>query len=49
MIVECEKCLLYYDDEFRWTICPHETFAANDGHNNFVHHPESYISNRKEQ
>ena len=43
MIVQCSKCNLKFDDEFRWTICPHETFAANDGKNNFQHHPESYL------
>lgn len=44
MIVECKKCLRAYDDEFRWTICPHETFAANDGNNNFAHNPDAYLS-----
>jgi hypothetical protein len=44
MIVQCEECLRHYDDEFRNTFCPHDTFLANDGHNNFAHHPESYIS-----
>jgi hypothetical protein len=43
MIVTCPECHRRYDDEFRWTICPHETFAANDGRNNFAHHPESVI------
>lgn len=23
MRVKCEKCGVFYDDEFRWTICPH--------------------------
>jgi hypothetical protein len=23
MYVECDKCHLRYDDETRWTICPH--------------------------
>jgi hypothetical protein len=44
MIVHCHECSRQFDDEFRSTICPHETFAANDGRNNFRHHPESYIS-----
>jgi hypothetical protein len=44
MIVQCEKCKRRYDDEFRDTGCPHKTFAANDGDNNFSHHPESYLS-----
>lgn len=39
----CTHCDTRYDDEFRSTICPHETFAANDGHNNFAHHPESFF------
>jgi hypothetical protein len=43
MIVQCEKCQKYFDDQFRWTICPHETFSANDGQNNFAHHPESFL------
>lgn len=43
MIVECPECHGRYDDTYRWTICPHGTFAANDGQNNFAHHPESYI------
>lgn len=44
MIIICYDCDVRFDDEFRTTICPHRTFAANDGHNNFAHHPESYIS-----
>lgn len=39
MIVTCEVCKKFYDDEFRDTQCPHDTFSANDGHNNFKHHP----------
>jgi hypothetical protein len=35
---------MYFDDEFRDTGCPHATFAANDGNNNFSHHPDSYLS-----
>jgi len=38
MIVQCEKCQARFDDQFRTTVCPHGTFAANDGHNNFQHH-----------
>lgn len=44
MIVQCGKCLVYYDDEFRFTFCPHDTFAANDGHNNFEYHNDAYRS-----
>lgn len=44
MIVKCDTCTRSYDDAFRSTICPHDTFAANDGDNNFAHHPESYLS-----
>ena len=43
MIVTCVRCGAEFDDEFRWTICPHETFAANDGRNNFQHHPGSTL------
>lgn len=43
MIVTCDKCDTRYDDEYRWTFCPHKTFDANDGANNFTHHPESFI------
>lgn len=43
MIVYCLTCRKRYDDEFRWTLCPHNTFAANDGNNNFAHHPESFL------
>jgi len=44
MIVKCESCKKFYDDEFRTTTCPHETFPANDGRNHFRHHLESYLS-----
>lgn len=43
MIVACENCMTRYDDEFRTTTCPHDTFLANDGNNNFRHYPESFI------
>jgi hypothetical protein len=44
MIVTCTRgCGKRFDDEYRTTICPHETFSANDGHNNFAHHPEAYL------
>ena len=48
MIVTCGTCKTRYDDEFRLTFCPHETFEANDGRNNFAHHPESHISHESE-
>jgi hypothetical protein len=44
MIVRCKKCRLFYDDEFRTTICPHSLFPANDGNNVFVFHHEAYLS-----
>lgn len=44
MIVQCSTCQRHFDDEFRDTGCPHDTFAANDGYNNFAHHPESHRS-----
>jgi hypothetical protein len=37
-------CGARFDDEFRTTVCPHETFAANDGRNNFAHHPGSVLT-----
>lgn len=43
MKVFCLDCGSMYDDEFRLTYCPHDTFLANDGQNNFAHHPESLI------
>lgn len=43
MTRKCESCNWTYDDEFRSTICPHDTFAANDGNNNFAHHPDSVL------
>lgn len=48
MIVECGNCGVRFDDEFRTTICPHGTFAANDGHNHFAHYSGSYISPKPE-
>lgn len=42
--MHCEACGARFDDEFRTTVCPHGTFAANDGRNNFAHHPESHLS-----
>lgn len=44
MIVKCEECSKHFDDEFRDTTCPHNTFLANDGQNNFKHYPKSYLS-----
>jgi len=44
MIVTCPECRARFDDAYRWTFCPHETFAANDGLNNFAHHPEAHLS-----
>jgi len=49
MIVTCKKCGSRFDDEFRLTFCPHETFAANDGQNNFRHHPEAYLKPKKKE
>ena len=48
MIVRCDKCGKRFDDAYRFTICPHGTFAANDGQNNFAHHPESFLEGRRE-
>lgn len=46
MIVQCRDCFNYYDDKFRSTYCPHNTFPANDGQNNHKHHPESWLGNK---
>ncbi len=42
MIVRCPTCHVHFDDTFRWTYCPHDTFAVNDGSNHFTHYPESF-------
>lgn len=44
MIITCPNCQRTFQDEYRTTICPHETFAANDGQNNFAHHSEAHLS-----
>lgn len=44
MIVQCEKCNLWYDDEFRLCVCPHRAFPANDGHNNFAVRENAWLS-----
>lgn len=44
MIRKCEDCVMHYDDQYRTTICPHEAFPANDGHNNFSVHHDAYLS-----
>jgi hypothetical protein len=46
MIIQCSDCKKHYDDEFRWTQCPHNTFAANDGHNNFKHYSASWLGDK---
>ena len=44
MVVTCPDCQRTFQDEYRFTFCPHDTFAANDGKNNFAHHPEAHLS-----
>jgi hypothetical protein len=44
MIIQCDKCQKYYDDEFRDTSCPHDTFLANDGQNNFKHYVGAWLA-----
>lgn len=44
MLVDCAICKKCLDDEFRDTSCPHNTFLANDGQNNFKHYPESWLA-----
>jgi hypothetical protein len=46
MIVRCPACDIYYDDEFRKSICTHATFLANDGQNNFRRYEESWYNIR---
>lgn len=43
MIVYCEVCERYFEDEFRSTVCPHNAFPANDGDNNFAIHEGTYL------
>ena len=48
MVSECPTCHRRFDDEYRTTICPHPTFAANSWRpdhpvNAHAHHPESYL------
>lgn len=44
MIIKCEACKVNFDDKYRTTLCPHNTFLANNGRNEFQHHPKSYLS-----
>lgn len=44
MIVHCNQCTMWFDDEFRSTLCPHAAFPANDGNNNFQVHEDAYLS-----
>lgn len=46
MIIRCLTCNRYFDDEFRNIVCPHATFLANDGRNNFNHYPESWLGDK---
>lgn len=44
MIVHCNQCTMWFDDEFRNTTCPHAAFLANDGQNNFKVHDDAYLN-----
>jgi hypothetical protein len=44
MIIRCQACNKYFEDVFRSVMCPHDTFMANDGNNNFAKHEDSYLS-----
>lgn len=44
MVVKCERCHRFFDDEYRSTLCPHDAFPANDGRNNFAVHNDSYLA-----
>lgn len=43
MIQNCHYCEASFDDEFRFTYCPHDLFLVNDGNNNFRIHEESEL------
>lgn len=45
MIVQCHKCDMYFENEYRSYVCPHNAFNANDGFNNFSVHEDAYLSN----
>jgi len=44
MIIQCKKCKMYLEDQYRRAICPHSAFPANDGNNCFRIHHEAYLS-----
>lgn len=44
MIVQCPECRKYFEDHSRSYVCPHATFPANDGKNNFTVHNDAYLS-----
>lgn len=44
MIVKCESCNKYYDDQFRNTGCPHDTFMTNDGQNQFAKYDWDWLA-----
>ncbi len=44
MIVQCESCQKWFEDESRTYICPHPAFPANDGKNNFTVDEDAYLS-----
>jgi Methyltransferase domain len=48
MIAQCLECGAKFEDEYRSTICPHETFPTNDGNNNFTIHESAYLSSEKQ-
>lgn len=49
MIVQCDKCKMFYDDQFRYITCNHDTFSANDGQNNFTFYDKSWYSKEMPQ
>lgn len=49
MIIRCEKCAMYFDDEYRTTICFHDAFPANDGRNNFRVNESAYLDSEPPQ
>lgn len=43
MIVQCQRCKMWFEGCYRSTLCPHRAFPANDGSNNFEVHENSWL------
>ena len=53
MSAHCEKCGRWYDDEFQWTICPHNPIEAGPRPEDYCWRHDFFgpcpICNRKEE